>query len=171
MPLTSQHRQEALSRVYVRAVAASAGANIAVPEHDYGIDFTLSEVVERNDKKNVRYVQTNDVNLQLKCSSRLEFDEGIITYDLESKSYNDLVMETVSPLILVVVDFPEKEAEGIVFSEDCLVMRKCAYYVSLRGKPPTDNVSTKRIEIPVNQIFDPESLKEIFRRVREGQAL
>ncbi len=39
--LTREHRQEALSRAYIRAVAALAGMTICEPENDYGIDMAI----------------------------------------------------------------------------------------------------------------------------------
>jgi hypothetical protein len=36
--LTREHRQAALSRAYVRAIAAQAGLVVSEPENDYGID-------------------------------------------------------------------------------------------------------------------------------------
>ena len=42
--LTKEHRQEALCRVYVRAVAALAGVTVCEPENDYGIDMALRAI-------------------------------------------------------------------------------------------------------------------------------
>ena len=48
--LTTQHRQELLSRAYVAAVAASVGMNFSTRDFDYGIDLTLHEVTTRKSR-------------------------------------------------------------------------------------------------------------------------
>jgi hypothetical protein len=49
--LTSQHRQELISRAYVAAVAASVGMNSSIRDLDYGIDLTLHQVTSRTSRK------------------------------------------------------------------------------------------------------------------------
>jgi hypothetical protein len=56
-------RQEALSRAYVRAVAAQAGLICAEPELDFGIDLCLRGVRQRGQ----RYADTSgQLDLQIK---------------------------------------------------------------------------------------------------------
>ena len=47
--LTDQHIAEALSRVYVRAIAGRAGLNLAIREYDYGVDGSFDEVVVKSE--------------------------------------------------------------------------------------------------------------------------
>jgi hypothetical protein len=42
--MTREHRQEALSRAYVRAIAAQVGVTVSEPENDYGIDMQLRAI-------------------------------------------------------------------------------------------------------------------------------
>jgi hypothetical protein len=42
--MTRAHRQEALCRAYVQAIAAGAGLLASRPEPDYGIDLSLRSV-------------------------------------------------------------------------------------------------------------------------------
>jgi hypothetical protein len=49
--LTRSHRKEALSRAYVRAIAAQAGLTVSEPETDYGIDMTLRAITMRDGRR------------------------------------------------------------------------------------------------------------------------
>lgn len=166
--LTEEHRKEALGRAYLRAVAAQAGANIAIPEHDYGIDITMTEVVERNDNGKTRYVDWNDFKIQLKCSVSVTIETETIVYDLEAHTYNDLVGEPNTPRILVLLHVPREEADWLTLTEEQLVIRHCAYWISLRGQAPTANAAQQRIRIPFTQRFTSDTVQEIFERLRAG---
>ena len=49
--LTKQHRQEALSRAYVQAIAARCGMSVSIPTPDYGTDLTLNEIESRGARR------------------------------------------------------------------------------------------------------------------------
>ena len=84
MSITVQHQKESLGQAYVRAVVAKAGFNIAVSEHDYGVDGLIKDVADRGG----RYFETGfGINFQLKSSVDVVFEDGFVVYDLESKNY------------------------------------------------------------------------------------
>ena len=49
-----------------------------------------------------------------------------------------------------------------------LVMRRCGYWVSLRGRPATTNQNTVTVSIPRAQMFHPESFCAIMIRIGQG---
>src|ERR1700730_13566665 len=64
--LTRNHRQEALSRAFVQAVAARSGLMCSAPrEYDYGIDLTLHLIQRRGSQ----YAESGfRLDLQLKST-------------------------------------------------------------------------------------------------------
>src|SRR4051812_7641718 len=85
--LTRAHRQEALSRAYVRAIAAQAGVGVSEPESDYGIDISLHPITLRNQRRRDIGPQ---LDLQLKSTTRAGVGATHLTYDLEVVNYDDL---------------------------------------------------------------------------------
>jgi len=64
-----------------------------------------------------------------------------------------------------VLFLPRDAQEWLNHSKDELALRKCAYWVSLRGAPDTMNSTSVMVRIPKDQAFSPASLKEIMARV------
>src|ERR1700689_3780301 len=97
--LTTQHIQEDLSRAYIQAAAARAGVNLSLgtQAHDYGVDGTFHQVTVRkrvdNDGMLRDLLVNSGFNLEFQCkASKAWIDEpDAIAYDLEAKTYNDLV--------------------------------------------------------------------------------
>lgn len=168
--ITVQHRKEALGQAYIRAVVAKAGYNFGgKSDFDYGFDGTIKDVSCRGG----RYFENGfGLNYQLKSSCNVTNKDGRVIYDLECKNYNDLVIETTSfPNILILFVMPKDECEWIDFSIGRLIIRKCAWWYSLEGQPPTANSKTKRIKIPEQQVFSPKELHRIMKSVKGGYKL
>lgn len=162
MDLSAQKEQ--FSRAYVQAVAAVTGFAWSVPSvDDDSIDMTLSDRGGRGTLRSPK------LDLQLKCHASLAPTEPTFSFPIKIKNYDDLRDESVMvPRILVVVLVPERVEEWMSHSEESLALRRCGYWVSLHGLPPTTNTSTVSIEIPRVQCFDPENLAQIMDRIRSG---
>ncbi len=79
------------------------------------------------------------------------------------QQYNDLRTDTVAtPRILVVLFLPPEQEKWLEHCSDALTLRNCAYWVSLRGAPPSDNHSSQTIYFPENQFFDTSGLKNLM---------
>jgi hypothetical protein len=164
--LTRNHRQEALCRAYVHAVAACCGMSSSTPLPDYGIDLTLHDI-QFIDGRRVESGRKLDV--QAKATTRAGIQEGHVRYDLDVSSYNALRLLTAgSPRILVVLSLPAKEADWWGQSEEELVVRRCAYWLSLRGREPTANRKSVRVLLPRANVFSVGALKAIMGRLKEG---
>lgn len=103
---------EGLSRACVQAIAARAGLNLSIREFDYGIDGTFHEVALLPGRR----VETGRcLNFQLKASTRWQLieTEEKIAYDLEAKTYNDLVerQQGVLPCLLILLILPRDRTQ------------------------------------------------------------
>src|SRR5262245_57982016 len=158
-------RQEALCRTYVRAVAAQAGLIGCQPEPDFGIDLCLRSIALVNNRRRDSGVQ---IDLQLKSTARAAIKGAEVLYDLEVEAYNDLRAENCPcPRILVVFVMPEDETQWLEQSAEQLVLRHCAYWLSLRGLPPTPAVSTIRLGLPLGNVFSVEGVTRLMQDVAE----
>ncbi|BDA66905.1 hypothetical protein RIVM261_029880 [Rivularia sp. IAM M-261] len=89
------------------------------------------------------------MDLQVKSTSLDVLSLESIRYPLKIKNYNELRKEkTIVPRILVVVLIPELLQEWINQSETELCMRRCAYWISLRGQAETKNTDKVTVYIP-----------------------
>jgi Domain of unknown function (DUF4365) len=167
--LIQTHRQEALSRAYIQAVTARCGMSCSFRDFDYGIDVTLHEITRREN----RYVETGfNLDIQAKSTINAIVEEQQIKYDLEVKAYDDLRdTEVGTPRILVVLCLPPPEGLWMAMTDAELVLRRCAYWLSLRGWDATTNQDTVRVPIPRANRFWVEGLQGIMRQIRAGEDL
>lgn len=164
--LTRAHRQEALSRTYVQAIAAQAGLIYGTHEHDYGIDVSLRATKTRGSRRLDAGIV---LDLQLKSTTQANVSATHVSYDLEVKTYDDLRdPEARCPRILVVLVLPDEEARWLSQSEEELIVRNCAYWLSLANWAPTTSKATVRVPIPRVNIFSVLNLRALFERIRTG---
>ena len=153
-------RQEALSRAYVRAIAARAGVTCADLFQDFGADMILRDVAQQEHN----FVEDGpQVDLQLKSTTRAEVRETEVRYDLDVRAYNWLRQQQVSqPRVLVLMVLPEDEARWLSQSLEELVLRRCAYWLNLRGAGPTTNQRTIRIKLPRANVFSSAAVRRLL---------
>jgi hypothetical protein len=165
--LTPAHRQEALSRAYIHAVAARCGMSCAFRDFDYGIDVTLRHIKDREG----RHVESGyGLDIQAKSTTRAAVGETDVAYDMEVKAYEDLRDPEVEfPRILVLLVLPEDEVEWLGLTEEHLLLRRCAYWLNLHGAAPTDNKNTVRVFVPRANVFSPEALGQIVERIKRRE--
>jgi hypothetical protein len=165
--MTDQHRMEQLSRAYAQAIAAMVGCRSARPEPDYGLDLSLRRVVFRRGRWREEGLA---LDLQLKSEAGATLTPTHVIHDLKADAYDLLRRATRnSPAMLVLLVLPANRVDWIDHSEDRLELRKCAYWLSLRGYPASSNTSTVRIEIPrVNQ-FTPAALERIMEAIQRKE--
>ncbi|MFM6039134.1 MAG: DUF4365 domain-containing protein [Sphaerospermopsis kisseleviana] len=56
-------------------------------------------------------------------------------------------------------------------SETELCLRRCAYWVSLRGQPQTQNTETVTVYIPRKNVFTVDALKNLMQTIQTGGTL
>lgn len=166
--ITEEHTKESLCLAYVEAVAAKAGVNLASRRHDYGIDGTFHPV---RIIKGRRIESGFPLDYQLKSTINFQFVEDVVKYDLEAKTFNDLVQRHQAmgaiPMVLILLCLPPNPSEWLSLDEQKLELRHCCYWKMLQGTETT-NTSTVRIEIPRQQRFDPSSLTSLLHQCEEG---
>lgn len=168
--LIRAHRQEALSRAYIHAVAGRCGLLCSTRDYDYGIDTTLHSIDRGPDE---RYYETGfNLDIQAKSTTLAAETPTAIGYDLEVRAYDHLRDANAgTPRILVLLVVPADEPAWVEQTEDHLLLRKCAYWLSLRGMGPTTNTRTLRVSIPRGQVFSAEALSNLMGRIRKGEPL
>jgi Domain of unknown function (DUF4365) len=118
--------ESALSLAYVQVVAAHSGyicGEPPGPDRD-SVDAQIMAGGAMRPK----------LDIQLKATVNLKRSDAGFSYPLKIKNYEDLRVETQTPRILVVLDLPEKKSDWIILSPDELILRKSAYWISLRGQ-------------------------------------
>lgn len=164
--MTEEHIKEAISLRYIELIAAYNGYNTGIPEKDYGEDLHIIEVGYNNERK--RYSSTGRIlKFQLKSTTEnsISNEENLIKYDLEAKSFNDLIerKNNCHPLILLLFILPVEKTDWINISEEELITKKCAYwYFPEQTELSTTNTTKKRITINKNNLFKLNTLNQLI---------
>ncbi|MDD9995869.1 MAG: DUF4365 domain-containing protein, partial [Dehalococcoidia bacterium] len=108
----------------------------------------------------------NKVDFQLKATTVYDIQGSDIAYDLRVENYNQLIATDGVPNILILFLMPDDPAQWLSHTEDELCLRKCAYWVSLMGLPPSSNTSSQRVRVPLANVFHPDGLQSMFDQVR-----
>ncbi|MDD3469838.1 MAG: DUF4365 domain-containing protein [Thermoguttaceae bacterium] len=168
--ITENHKKESMSRAMIQAIAGKCGMTCSYSNFDYGIDIRIHDVAQRMDGDQVRYIDAGfNIAIQAKSTQIATTDGDCIKYDLDVKNYNDLRDVNVGePRILVLLILHENESEWLHLSEEEMIMKRCLYWVSLRGWDPTDNKNTIRINIPRSNLFTEEALMELMEKRKGG---
>ena len=161
MDINEQKQQ--FSVALVRAVAAVCGLAYATPDtDDDSIDATIAL------RGGGGTVRSPKLDVQLKCSSVVDSSGDEMSYPLPIKNYNELrAVDVMVPRILVVVLVPDGLMDWLQWTEQQFTLRKCAYWLSLRGKPETENTSSVTVRLLRLQPFHSHALTDIFDRLKE----
>jgi hypothetical protein len=148
---------------YVHAVAAHAGYTCQVEiVDDDSVDVVIGATGYVHHQTVLRSPR---LGIQLKATSALRPGAKYLTFPLKLKNYQDLRMRNHIPRILLVLVLPEDPREWIEITEECMISRGCAYWISLLGKPERSNASSVSVRLPRSQRFDVEQLQGLMQRV------
>ncbi|MBF0392872.1 MAG: DUF4365 domain-containing protein [Alphaproteobacteria bacterium] len=158
--LAPTDREEALSRAYAAAIAASAGYTLAVQDFDRdGVDIHLRAGGSMRPS----------LDIQLKATVNLpDGGDDEFRYPLRRRNYDLLRGESIVPRILVVLQLPKEESSWINVTSDELAIRRCAYWVSLSGFPESTNADSVTISIKKKNQFNVVALKALMEQARQG---
>lgn len=147
--------KERLSVAYVTAVAARAGCQVTKLDIDkQSIDATIRPI--RGPKVSIDF--------QLKATSRDCLDEANVIFSLPVNNYDDLRdTKCTAPHYLVVLVLELTEFDWLSNDEEALLIRRCAYWLDLRGSAPTTNRETVSVKLPRQQIFDVTTFTAMMR--------
>lgn len=154
--MTIEQIKEQLSNRFIGILANNKGFVVDKPEVDLGVDYQLKKTTTYTTPQGkTRYTyDSRYIDLQLKATTinSIVEEENTIKYDLEVKSFNDLVERKnngTAPLILILFVLPDNQTDWVEISNEELKIRKHAYwYVPPVGAVHTNNQNTVRIEIP-----------------------
>jgi hypothetical protein len=162
--MDTDQRKEQFSRAYVQAVAACAGYAWSMPSvDDDSVDMTLSR------RGGAGTIRSPRLDLQLKCKAAATPSEPQFSHSIKLKNYDDLREPAVLvPRILVVVLVPDDLNDWLAHSETELALRRCAYWISLRGSPPSLNQTSQTVQMIKAQTFTVTSLSAMMGRIAVG---
>ena len=160
--LSNNDREEALCRAYVHAVAGFAGYTVSEENFDRdGIDLRIHAGGELSPA----------IGLQLKATIRLGdvHSDGCYRYnDLPVRNYERLIRPSQVPRYLVLLALPSEDADWLTVDINKLIMRRCAYWVSLFGLGESRNRRSVTVRIPAQNRFDSEALQRLLEQSRRG---
>lgn len=159
--LTSADQKASLSVVYAKAVAARAGYVTSVPDLDRdGVDLRIE----------AGGAMRPALDLQLKATARPGVPTwGSLTFALKRRNYDLLRVDTQTPRILVVLVLPDNRNRWMTITQEELVLRRSAYWLSLRGADETMNRSSLTVRLPVANLFDVDGLRRLMEQSRNGR--
>jgi hypothetical protein len=163
LPLT--HLIDELATAYVQAVAAEAGATIAVGR-DYGVDGVLKHVVKTEDDG---YVESGyPVEFQLKGTTQGTDEGDLIKFDLKVRNYNLIVTrsEVETPCYLFLVRFDADSERWMTVEPERLILNASGFWWKHTGVR-TRNTSSVRIEIPIANRLTSAAMGGLLRASRE----
>ncbi len=160
--LTDNQVKEHLALAYIYAVAARARCAWDAPKVDMdSVDVRLSF---RNDGDPEAFFHSPEIALQVKAHVMPEPAGAFIPYFLKRKNHHDLVKRTATPRLLVVLVLPEDSADWLTATAEQLILKRCAYWVNLYGKVPTQNATCETVQLPTAQVFEPDALSRLMRQ-------
>lgn len=154
--MTEEQKKEQLSNRFIGILAAYKGFAIDKPDLDLGVDYQLKKTTTfRTPLGGTRYTyDSRYIDLQLKATTESSIVDELnsIKYDLEVKSFNDLVERQINgtaPLVLILFVLPHDSNLWVDIDHSEIKLRKHAFwFVPPVGSQPTYNKQSIRIEIP-----------------------
>ena len=158
--LTSRDEEELISIAYAHAVASRAGYVTAVYEKDNdGIDMRIQGGGDMRPA----------IELQLKATMNLHAAmDGSYRFPLPVRNYNLLRRPTQTPRLLVVLDLPSDYEQWMTITDNSLIIRNRAYWANLLGCEETSNTHNITVQIPPQNVFDVQSLRDLMDQSRQG---
>jgi hypothetical protein len=169
MMLSENDIKEELSYAYLHALASRAGFGIDRTTKDRdSIDVTLSA---RGWLAEESRLMSPKLDFQLKATSQIEVRETDFAFRLPLKNYDDLRQVSMVPRLLLVLLLPEDPGEWLQCTEDSLISKRCAHWLSLKGMPATTNETSQTVYLAKANLLTLDSLKELMLRASRQEEL
>lgn len=160
--LSANDIKEALSFAFVSLIAARAGYTCASPmQHDR--DSVDAQIRAGGTMRPA-------LDIQLKATSSPKFTEGELSFPLKKKNYDDLRALRAIPILLVVFELPQTEDQWLTWSDEQHIIKKRAWWISLKGRNHIETESTTVRLSPSNR-FTVDALKDIMSKLSAGDSL
>lgn len=159
-------QKEEFSRAFVHAVATVAGYKI----HTESVDDDSIDCGIKGNRRDGTVRRAPQLDAQLKCTGTDDGSGDTLSFSLKMKNYDDLRdPDRHIPAILIVLCVPKDLSDWLTETPEQTVMKRVAYWRSLRGEPAVSNTSNKTIEIPRSSRFTVDALTSIMQRIGNGQ--
>jgi hypothetical protein len=156
--LSSSDQKERLSLAYVSALAAGAGFTYSLRDLDRdSIDITVHS----------RTSSFAAVAFQLKATSSPNWSADGLRFQLGAKNFNELQTTRQTPALLAVMVLPSDDQKWLTVTEKQLVLRRCVWWISLRGAGPT-NQGSMQVVLPKANLLTVEALRELIAKSEAG---
>lgn len=171
MPLSDNDIKSELSYAYLHAVASRAKCECQVSgrhSDGMGVDARVHVKERFSPDSLTRFT----VEVQLKATSEQPAQQGgRLSYWVKAKNYEELRDTNVpNPQLLIVFIMPENPAEWLTCSEESLIARRCAYWLSLYDAP-TGSPSGQTVYIPTVNILSVEAFRTLLARFARKERL
>ena len=172
--LTQQNIEAELSYAYLHAVASNAG--FACEYTTRHMDSVAVDAVVREEGRRLAadsVLTSFELHLQLKATYQpLREVDGSWSFSLPVHQYHRLRdPHLLVQRLLVVFQLPEEAEEWLRHSEDGLIAKRCAYWVSLREAPLSENATSQTVHVPRIQLLSPASLTAIMTRLSRREVI
>lgn len=163
---------EDLSIAYLTAISAINGYSVVKEGRDNdGVDIKIKCKGKPDPNCKFRSA-TIDVQLKASYGSVTIDGDGNIRFVLPIGNYRSLIeTDRATPIILVLLHMHKDPLLWLEHSGDYLKLTKCAYWLSLKGMPASDNATSITIFIPKENVLSPAKLKELMITVANDQDL
>lgn len=156
--LTMNDKKEQLSLAYVAALAAGGGYTVSTRNSDRdSIDVTVHS----------RTRSYAAVSFQLKATSVPDWVDDELRFQLSSKNFNELESFRQTPALLAVMVLPFEPTEWLSVDDKQLVLRRCVWWVSLRGNGQTSQGS-RQVRLPRANLLTVDTLRDLITMSEEG---
>ncbi len=167
--MTVNEQKQQLSIAYVHAVAARAGYTCQFKNVDN--DSIDLQVAARGLVHERAVARSPMIDIQLKATSLAVLKERHLPFPLPVKNYNDLRAPAFTPRVLVVLLLPEEDDRWLEQSEEAMITRHCAYWMTLLNKPETPNQTSVTVHVPRDQQFTVSALRLLMEKVSRREEL
>jgi hypothetical protein len=167
--VTENEQKQQLSIAYVHAVAAAAGCVCQVIAVDLdSVDVVLTA---RGWLHPAATFRSPWLALQLKATACDLLREETLAFPLPVKNYDELREASAMPRLLVVLLLPADPGRWLEQSDECMVTRHCAYWLSLLGQPALPNQRTVTVHLPRTQRLTPAALRGLMENASRREPL
>lgn len=170
--MTEEQQKEAVSKEFLRILAHVHGYKISEPTPDHGVDMIVCPVKVRVDPNGQRRFLDSQMRLDFQIKSTTS--QGVIEeadtikYDLEAKSFNDLVSRRIDflPLHLLLVVLSDNPPACVsIDPQQISVLGQAYWYLPEENEVATTNGSSKRITIPKANRLTADFVKSCYERL------
>jgi Domain of unknown function (DUF4365) len=120
------------------------------------------------------YKEEIDLKIQLKATIKEPSNsESHLSYFFKGVKQYDFLREETKSMhrLLVVLFLPSKQEEWLNVSTEQLILKNCAYWVSLRGANVCSSTTGTTVYLPKEQSLTPDNLFSVFEKLSKNEQL